>query len=83
MFSGTDRLCCIYLSSAFCICVFLLLTIPMLGSLLPGLFLGVIQIGIGAPSFLIDSSVGEGAGGMVNWAQNLVMVSTLPPNRPW
>lgn len=38
---------------------------------------------IGAPSFLIDSCVEKGTGGMVNWAQNLVMVSALLPNRPW
>ena len=81
VFSGSDHLCCMYLSSAFCICAFLL-AIPMLGYLLPGLFLGVAQIGIGAPSFLIDSSVGGGQGawltGLKIWLWSLPSYPTGP-----
>lgn len=62
--------------------IFLFLQYPCWGSLLPGLFLGVAQIGIGAP-FFDRQLCGRGTGGMVNWAQNLVMVSALLPNRPW
>ena len=54
----------------------------MLGSLLPRLFLGVTPIGVGAPSFLIDSSMDGGQGawltGLKVWLWSLPSYPTGP-----
>ena len=58
----------------------------MLGSLLPGLFLGVTQLGIGEPSFLIDSCVEGGQGawltGLKIWLWSLPFYPTGPGELP-